>query len=116
MTERPATAYKILTDDEMVTLEHDGRFAGSADDRRDGFIHLSTRDQLEGTLAKHFSGQDGLHIAAVDLAALGDAVRWEEARDSEFPHIYGELPLDSVVAYSKVHREPDGSLRLPVTG
>ena len=34
-----------------------GAFAGSADDLRDGFIHLSTREQLAGTIAKHFAAK-----------------------------------------------------------
>lgn len=115
MIDRPATAYKILTAPELAELES-GRFAGSADDRRDGFIHLSTRDQLEGTLARHFAGRDGLHIAAVDLSVLGDAIRWEAARDEDFPHLYGDLPLTAVIAYSPLHRSVAGTVDLPVTG
>ncbi|RHW16254.1 DUF952 domain-containing protein [Sphingomonas gilva] len=116
MTERPTTAYKILTAAEMAALEADGSFAGSPDDRRDGYIHLSTAAQLDGTLARHFAGQTDLHLAAVDLAALADTVRWEPARDSEFPHIHGPLPLDAVIAYSPLERDEDGKVRLPVTG
>lgn len=116
MTERPATAYKILTSAEMQALEHEGSFAGSADDLRDGYIHLSTAAQLEGTLAKHYAAQTDLHLAAVDLDALADTVRWEPARDSEFPHIYGPLPLDAVIAYGPLERGEDGGVRLPVAG
>jgi uncharacterized protein (DUF952 family) len=116
MSERPTTAYKVLTADEMAVLEHDGSFAGSADDRRDGYIHLSTAAQLEGTLEKHFVGQKELHLAAVDLDALADAVRWEPARDGEFPHIYGPLPLDAVIAYGPLERDDNGGARLPVAG
>lgn len=115
MTERPATAYKILTSAEMQALEDQGSFAGSADDLRDGYIHLSTADQLEGTLAKHFVGQDDLHLAAVDLEALADTVRWEPERGGEFPHIYGALPLDAVIAYGSLERS-DGEVKLPVAG
>ena len=53
------TAWKILTADELATLERDGRFDGSPDDQRDGYVHLCTGDQLEATLAKHFGGRDG---------------------------------------------------------
>lgn len=112
MTERPATAYKILTSPEMAALEHDGSFAGSADDLRDGYIHLSTAAQLEATLTKHFAGRTGLHLAAVDLEALDDTIRW----DGEFPHIYGPLPLDVVIAYGPLDRDEDGRIRTPVAG
>ena len=62
MTERPTTAYKILSADELATLEREGQFAGSADDLRDGYIHLSTAAQLDGTLAKHFAGREDLYL------------------------------------------------------
>lgn len=110
-------AFKILTDEEMAALERDGEFAGSADDLRDGFIHLSTCDQLEGTLRRHFPDEQDLHIAEVDLEALGKAIRWEPARTGAlFPHLYGALPLDAVVAYSRLERDEEGKVRLPVTG
>lgn len=116
-TQRPLTAYKVLTADELAVLERDGRFDGSADDRRDGFIHLSTEPQLEGTLAKHFAGRDGLHLAAVDLGSFGDSLKWEEARGGQvFPHLYGPLLLETVIAYGPVQREADGSLKLPIAG
>lgn len=115
--ERSTTAYKVLTKPEMDGLEHAGTFAGAAVDRQDGYIHLSTRQQLTETVDKHFAGQDELWVAAVDLGALDETVRWEESRGGQlFPHIYGPLPLDAVIAYSPLERDEDGRVRLPVTG
>ncbi|MDP5278753.1 DUF952 domain-containing protein [Sphingomonas sp. DG1-23] len=112
-----STAYKVLTADQMSALETDGSFAGAPVDLQDGYIHLSTAAQLQETLDKHFAGQDGLWLAAVDLDALAEAVKWEPSRGGQlFPHIYGPLPLDAVIAYSELHYESDGSLRLPVAG
>lgn len=117
MTECPLLAYKVLTAGQMAALEREGEFAGAPVDLADGYIHLSTAGQLGGTIDKHFAGQQDLWLAAVDLAVLGDAVRWEPSRGGAlFPHIYGTLPLDAVIAYSELQYEPDGALRLPVTG
>ena len=114
---RNSAAFKILTADEMTALERDGYFAGSADDRRDGYIHLSTTAQLTATVDKHYAGRDDLHVAEVDLEALGDAIRWEPSRGGQdFPHLYGDLPLDAVVAYSPLERDEAGQVKLPVTG
>lgn len=114
---REATAYKILTAEQMSALEYEGIFDGAPVDVADGFIHLSTAAQLQETIDKHFAGQENLWLAAVDLEVLGGAVKWEPSRGGQFfPHIYGPLSLDAVVAYSELHYEPDGSLRLPVTG
>ena len=110
-------AYKVLTASQLAELEHHESFAGAPVDLADGYIHMSTAAQLDGTVTKHFAGQGDLTIAAVDLEALGDAVKWEPSRGGQlFPHIYGTLPLDAVLAYSELHYEPDGALRLPVTG
>ena len=91
------TAFKILTADQWATFERDGVFTGAPVDLADGYIHMSTADQLEETLAKHFTGQTNLTVAEVDLTALGDTVRWEVSRgDQLFPHIYGVLPMRAV--------------------
>ena len=114
---KPMTAYKVLTGEQMAALERDGTFAGAPVDVQDGYVHLSTAAQLTETVDKHFAGQDDLHVAAVDLEALGDKIRWEESRGGQlFPHLYGPLTLDTVVAYSPLEREDDGTVRLPVTG
>jgi uncharacterized protein (DUF952 family) len=112
-----AVAYKVLTDGQMATLEHDGRFGGAPIDLADGYIHLSTAEQLTETVDKHFAGQNDLHIAAVDLEALGDDVKWEKSRgDQLFPHLYGVLELEAILAYGPLEREPDGMVKLPVAG
>ena len=109
-----AYAYKVLTGAQMAELLDTGRFAGAPVDLADGYIHLSAEAQLAGTIDKHFVGQTGLFIVTVDLAALGDAVRWEVSRgDALFPHIYGTLPMAAVIAHGPLARGNDGSVILP---
>ena len=97
----PVTAFKVLTADQMAALEDD-EFEGAPVDIADGYIHLSTAEQLEGTIAKYFADCRPLMIAEVDLLLLGDAVRWEPARGGElFPHIYAELPIHAVVSLQR---------------
>ena len=94
------TAFKILTADQWALFARDGVFAGAPVDLADGYIHLSAADQVEGTLDKHFSGQSGLVIAEIDLALLGDAVKWEVSRGgAHFPHLYAVLPMAAVVSH-----------------
>jgi uncharacterized protein (DUF952 family) len=117
MSIRPPLAYKVLTAEQMAALKADGTFAGAPIDLADGYIHLSTSDQLDETVSKHFSGQDNLHLAAVDLAVLADAVKWEPSRGGAlFPHVYAPLPLSAVIAYGPLERDDDGKARLPVAG
>ena len=92
------TIYKILRAAEWQEAERDGRFRGSPDDRRDGFIHFSTAEQTPGTYEKYFSGMPGLMLAAIDAGALGTALKWEPSRGGAlFPHLYGDLPLTAVL-------------------
>ena len=79
-------------------------------DLADGYIHLSTRDQLTETVDKHFAGQADLWVAAIDLNALGDSVKWEESRGGAlFPHYYGRLPVASASWERKLEMSPSGS-------
>lgn len=94
--------FKLLRAAEWAAFRADGRFAGSADDLRDGFIHLSDAGQMAGTRAKHFAGEAGLVAAEV---AVGDdpALRWEESRDGRrFPHLYRDLLIADVVAWAEL--------------
>jgi len=116
MSEQPKVAYKVLTSDQMAKLLADGTFAGAPIDLADGYIHLSTAAQLAETVAKHFAGQSGLHIAKVELAQLGDLVRWEPSRGGQlFPHIYGVLPLATVSTHGPLEFDDDGGFALPST-
>jgi uncharacterized protein (DUF952 family) len=92
------TAFKILTADQWAQFEADGVFNGAPIDLADGYIHMSTAEQTDETLAKHFAGQVGLVIAEVDLSGFGDALKWEVSRGGAlFPHLYAPLPMSAVV-------------------
>ncbi len=92
-----------------------GYYVGSADDVRDGFLHLSTAAQLRGSAAKHRAGEAGLVLVEVDAARLGEALRFEAAgsRPGLFPHLYGVLPLEAVVSAEPLPLAADGLHRFP---
>jgi uncharacterized protein (DUF952 family) len=111
---RVRTIYKICPASAWREAERQGVFHGSADDLRDGFIHFSTAPQVEGTARKHFAGQAGLFLIAIDAEALGDALRWEVSRGGElFPHLYGDLDLGHVTAVMDMRTRPDGTHDIP---
>ena len=96
----PTTAYKILTADQWTQFQTDGIFHGAPIDIADGYIHMSTADQLSETLAKHFAGQDNLTIAEIDLTHFGNDLKWETSRGGAlFPHLYAPLPMSAVIAH-----------------
>ncbi|MGP1357383.1 DUF952 domain-containing protein [Roseicyclus sp.] len=90
--------YKILRADEWAALEAAGETAGAPVDVADGFIHFSTAEQVAGTAARHFAGEDGLILAAFEADALGPALKWEVSRGGAlFPHLYAPLRRADVI-------------------
>jgi uncharacterized protein (DUF952 family) len=106
--------YKICPASAWREAERQGVFGGSADDARDGFIHFSAASQVAETARKHFFGQTGLFLIAVDADALGESLRWERSRNDElFPHLYGELDLGAVTAILDMRARSDGYHDIP---
>ena len=88
----------------------EGVFKGSADDVRDGFIHLSSAEQVDATLAKHFKNQRDLLLVAFDAAAFGAALKWESSRDGAlFPHLYAPLAPQLALWASELRFRDDGA-------
>jgi uncharacterized protein (DUF952 family) len=89
--------YKICPRSLWDAAAQAGLFCGAGIDRRDGYIHFSTADQLAETAARHFAGATDLVLVAIDETELGPALKWESARGGAlFPHLYGDLALDAV--------------------
>ena len=64
---------------------------------------ILTAEQVTGTLERHFAGAADLHLATVDLAKAGEAVRWEPSRGGAlFPHLYGRLSSDLVLSIEPI--------------
>jgi uncharacterized protein (DUF952 family) len=106
--------YKICPASAWREAERQGVYRGSADDSRDGFIHFSAVSQVAETAKKHFFGQTGLFLIAIDADALGDGLRWELSRNDElFPHLYGELDLGAVIAVLDLRARSDGYHDIP---
>lgn len=88
----PSLIYKICPEALWREAERAGVFAGAPIDLADGYIHFSTGAQARETAARHFAGQAGLLLIAVDTARLGDRLRYEPSRGGAlFPHLYAML-------------------------
>lgn len=106
--------YKIVGREEWARAIAAGVYHGSADDHRDGYIHLSSGPQLPGTLSKHFAGRGDLAIAAFAVTDLADQLRWEPSRGGQlFPHCYGSLDPRRALWVADVEQNRDGSHVMP---
>lgn len=106
--------YKLFRAAEWAAAKDAVRFAGSALDLKDGFIHFSTAAQAEETAARHFADERGLVLAQIDPALIGAPLTWEPSRGGAlFPHLYGSLPLSAVVRTWTLEPGPDGRHAFP---
>lgn len=78
----------------------------------EGFIHCSTGQQVEGTLNRYFRGRTDLRLLEIDPLKIVAPLRYESAHGEFYPHIYGPIPVDAVVATQELTPTNDGSFRL----
>ncbi|WP_186394903.1 DUF952 domain-containing protein [Stappia sp. TSB10GB4] len=106
--------YKISPAKDWQQAEAEGRFSGAPVDLADGFIHFSAADQVRETAAKHFAGQHGLVLVAVEAEALGEGLKWEPSRGGAlFPHLYGDLEMAAVRWVRELPLGADGAHLFP---
>lgn len=90
-------AYKLVDRAEWTAALGVGAYAGSAVDRADGYIHMSSSDQLAETARRHYAGHKDLVLVTIDLRQLDETLKWEASRGGAlFPHLYA--PLSTAVA------------------
>jgi uncharacterized protein (DUF952 family) len=81
----------------------------------EGFIHCSRPEQVVATAARFFHGQRGLVLLVIDPDRVAAEIRDELAENGQmFPHIYGPLNADAVVAVLPFEPAADGGFALPV--
>jgi uncharacterized protein (DUF952 family) len=116
MTVTPVV-YKIVPDALWQEARQTGVFHGAAIDLADGYIHFSTAAQARETAARHFAGQAGLLLVAVDAAKLGDKLVFEPSRGGDlFPHLYAALPVSAVLWEKPLPIGADGAHIFPELG
>ena len=64
----------------------------------EGFIHCSTEEQLPRTLERFFPGRTDVTILSIDTDRLDAELRWEGADGDLFPHVYGAIGREAIVA------------------
>lgn len=105
MTEQPI--FKLMRPEEWQQTAAHTHFSGSADDKRDGFIHFSAGDQVIATAEKYFGDCNTVHLLAIDVEKLPTgALKWEASRGGAlFPHLYAPMPLSAIARHDLVERK-----------
>lgn len=102
--------FKILRPAEWETAKTSSRYAGSADDVADGFIHFSTWEQLPGTSHRHFGDMPAVHVLAFAPSCWEDGLlKWEPSRGGAlFPHLYAPLDVNAATQRWRIDRDGTG--------
>ena len=80
---------------------------------QDGFIHTThAPDEVAAAGNRYYRGDPRPYLAvAIDLRRVTSP--WRYDGDARFPHIYGPLNRDAVLAVSLAPRAPDGTFLPP---
>ena len=110
MSENTEFVYRLATQAEWIATEETGVAPTRDIDKRDGYIHLSTRAQLIETANLHFAGVPDLLALEIPLAALADQVTFELApkRGEKFPHLYGALRREHIARAISLVADDEG--------
>ena len=74
------------------------------------FIHFSTREQVNGTLANYFKGVERIFLLHIDASKLIAPLVFEDlfGIGINFPHLYGRLNKDAVFEVQELLADENG--------
>ena len=78
------------------------------------FIHLSTLEQVNGTLVNYFKGSKRIYLLHIDTSKLTSNLVYEDLFDIgiAFPHLYGRLNREAVIKVQELLADEDGLLKV----
>jgi uncharacterized protein (DUF952 family) len=107
--------YHIAIRADWEQARADGVYTRSSVDKtlaEEGFIHASQASQVTRTANRFYRDVPGdLVVLVIDTGLLRAEVRYEDVPGAElpFPHIYGPLNVDAVLAATPLPPGPDGT-------
>lgn len=102
MLSEPSIIYHIAQPADWQQAAASGNYF-PASFRQEKFIHCSTLEQVAGVLERYFGNQTVLKLT-IDVALLVHPPKyeWASSINQLFPHIYGPINLDAVIAVDKI--------------
>ncbi|HJT91060.1 MAG TPA: DUF952 domain-containing protein [Mycobacterium sp.] len=112
MTPSPSALVHICSADEWRLAQIRGDHRPDSLDTN-GFVHLSTPEQVHLPANRLYAGRADLVLLHIDPACLTAEVLWEPgvATDPDsmvFPHLYGPLPVAAVISVSPYRPDANG--------
>jgi len=106
----PEYVYRISSEEEWSDARKANGLLGGKLDKDSGFVHLSTMEQVPGTLKLFFKGREDLLLLKINVKELGSSLKWESSGGGSeaFPHFYGSsgehapVPLTAIEETKKI--------------
>ncbi len=110
----PRHIFHFVHADDYRSMTIDGNYMPPSLEK-EGFIHLSPIELVARVANTIIPGRTGFVLLEVDTERVPHRIVWEnlEGGGDLFPHIYGPLPIDAVVATHPFEPEEDGGFRAP---
>jgi uncharacterized protein (DUF952 family) len=107
-----AVLVHICGADEWRSAQKDGELR-PASLTANGFVHLSTPDQVHLPANRLYAGRTDLVLLRIDPARLSSPVLWEPGVPTDpaamvFPHLYGPLPVTAVISVTSYQPDANG--------
>ncbi len=93
----PQHIYHITTKQQWALAQQAGFYTASSLDQ-EGFIHASDYWQVKSTGERFYAGEPDMVVLQIAAKKLLAEVKYEDADEALFPHIYGTVNLDAVEA------------------
>jgi len=77
----------------------------------EGFIHCSGRDQV--TTPANLLARGRTDLVLLEINSDGLPLQYDETPEGTFPHVYGPIPVPSVVTVHDFPPNPDGTFSVP---
>jgi uncharacterized protein (DUF952 family) len=119
MNPSPSVLVYLCSTDDWIAMQASGEHRPDSLSQN-GFVHLSTPEQVHLPANRLYSGRTDLVLLHIDPARLSSPVRWEPgvATDPDamvFPHLYGALPASAVINVTSYRPGVNGRFA-PVAG
>jgi uncharacterized protein (DUF952 family) len=117
--------YHITTQQHWQQAQQDGIYTADSLPT-EGFMHCSNQQQVKRVADRYYYGKTDLLLLCIDEQRVQAAVKWEAPAHPDpnnpipvekrelFPHIYGSLNLDAVVAVRDLLAGADGLFQFPL--
>jgi uncharacterized protein (DUF952 family) len=106
--------FHITTEADWARAQAEGAYSASTRGltlAQVGFVHCAFEEQVVGVANAFFRGVANLIVLRIAIDGLKAEVRYENLEDGDerFPHVYGPLNLDAVVAIMPLLPGRDGT-------